>query len=654
LLPRDSTLHPTARLLIAFGGSAALPPLLLLLLHQVGIPWGRLATWLYVLLALLLAAWPTCADGRLYRGGSERRWPWQGLRGRYDAASGALLVLGVLVLLLNLYVVRDLPTGMFGDSYHHTMITTLLVENGGLFDSWQPYAPLTTLTYHFGFHANAAFVHWLTGFEVTQSVLIGAQVLIACSVMSLALLLVLLNTSLWAGVWAVLLAGFVLTIPTYFVNWGRYTQLTGHLVLVATLASWILLTEQVARTAAAQRWSGLWRAVAQHWRLLLLAALMTAALLLTHYRVTLFGALFVGSYLLALLLVARSGRVVVAVLGAVLPGVALALLVALPWLLNVLEGYLLRNATGMVRTESSVVQSGGTVNLVMIYPFYMPRFVIGAAFVGLLVAIWQRHWRMVLPAVWALLLVLTVVPQVVGLFGSGLIDYLTGYSALYLTLPLLVGYLVAQVQVGASTLLGWWKVPGVVAWVLVVLLLVGGVAWWGPTRLNVVHGRTQLVTQADMAAMRWIREQTSPDARFLVNSFPAYGGTLIVGSDAGWWVPLLTGRDSMLPPITYGLELAEEPDYAQQINTLAADLRGLPLTDSTPVVLDPTTPAALRRLREAGIDYVYSGATAPSGDADVDYIDTERLVASPAYELVYRQDGVEIFRLVDAAERGER
>jgi hypothetical protein len=100
--------------------------------------------------------------------------------------------------------------------------------------------------------------------------------------------------------------------------------------------------------------------------------------------------------------------------------------------------------------------------------------------------------------------------------------------------------------------------------------------------------------------------------------------------------------------------LAEEPGYAQQVNALAADLRGLPLTDRTPVVLDLTTPAALQRLREAGVNYVYSGATAPAGDARVDYIDTERLAASPAYEQVYQRDGVEIFRLVDEPEQTER
>jgi hypothetical protein len=642
-----------AWLALALALSAALPPLLLLLCSLLGLPWGGAATGGYVLLALLLAVWPTRPDGTGYalhpRAG---RWPWQSTR--LDAPSGVLLVLALLVLLFNLYAVRDLPTGLLGDSYQHTMIARLLVENGGLFESWQPYAPLTTLTYHFGFHSNAAFVHWITGIEVTQSVLLTGQVLMSCSVLSVAVLLAVLGAPAWAGVWAVLLVGFALMLPSYFVNWGRYTQLTGQVVLVATLAGWVALAEHVAHAAPGRRWPELWRAVAHHWCLLLLAALATAALLLTHYRVVLFGALFVGSYLLALLLAARSARVVAALTGAALLSVALALALVAPWLLNVLEGYLLRNATSMVSGGPGSAQLAVTARLSAVHPFYMPRLVVGAAFVGLLVAGWRRQWRIALPAGWAVLLVLTVVPQAAGLPGRGLIDYLTAYSALYLTLPLLVGYLVALVQAGLGRLGARWRVPPLAGMALLVLLLAGGVAWGAPTRLTMIDGSTQLVSQADMAAMRWIREHTSPDARFLVNSFPSYGGTLIVGSDAGWWLPLLTGRASTLPPLTYGLEVAEEPDYAQRINALAADLRGLPLTDRTPVVLDLTTPAALQRLREAGVDYVYSGATAPAGDARVDYIDTERLAASAAYERVYQQDGVEIFRLRGAAAPAEQ
>lgn len=42
-----------------------------------------------------------------------------------------------------------------------------------------------------------------------------------------------------------------------------------------------------------------------------------------------------------------------------------------------------------------------------------------------------------------------------------------------------------------------------------------------------------MVTQPDIRAMTWIRKHTPEEARFLVTSFFAYGGSVIVGSDVG-------------------------------------------------------------------------------------------------------------------------
>jgi hypothetical protein len=50
-------------------------------------------------------------------------------------------------------------------------------------------------------------------------------------------------------------------------------------------------------------------------------------------------------------------------------------------------------------------------------------------------------------------------------------------------------------------------------------------------------------------------------------------------------------------------------------------------------------------LREAGIDYVYSGAIKPPGRGDE--IDTALLRESAAFELVYDEGGAQIFRVVE-------
>jgi hypothetical protein len=643
LLPRDSTLHPTARLLIAFGGSAALPPLLLLLLHQVGIPWGRLATWLYVLLALLLAAWPTCADGRLYRGGSARRWPWQAYRPGLAEAALAVVLLGVL--LVRLYVVRDLPTGLFVDSHHHTLMTQLLVDHNGLFRSWEPYAPLASFTYHFGFHSNAAFIHWLTGFSVPQSVLIGGQLLNVAAAALAGGLVCALGGRLWAAVWAVLLVGFALNMPAFFVNWGRYTQLTGQVVLVAVVVAWIELA------AATQRDSGggsFWVSLRAAWGrlpLVMLAALLTAAMMLTHYRVTVFSAAFVVSMLVVVVLVQRSA--VYGMLLAVRATLAAggALLLALPWLLNLYSGKLVANTHAFVGGGVPAERIEEVILMPAVHPFYVHGGVLALGLLGLLIAGWQRAWRIGLLAVWCALLVLAMVPRIVGLPGTGTIDYLTTFGTLYLPVAALAGFALAALQAGAVRLGRWLRVPQAVGTVALVLVLLGSMLAGAPQQADILTGNTQILNHADVAAMEWIREHTAPDAHFLVNSVPAYGGTLLIGVDAGLWLTYLTGRSSTLPPLTYGSEASSAPGLLEQTNTLAAALRERPLTDLTPGTIDLTNAEALQLLREAGVDYVYSGASTPPNLGDV--FDTALLRESAAFEVVYDKGGAQIFRLIE-------
>lgn len=74
-----------------------------------------------------------------------------------------------------------------------------------------------------------------------------------------------------------------------------------------------------------------------------------------------------------------------------------------------------------------------------------------------------------------------------------------------------------------------------------------------------------LATRADLRAADWIRQNLPPDSKFLVNSFFAYGDTLIVGSDGGWWLPSLTGRKTNLPPMPYATERGPFVGYAQLV-----------------------------------------------------------------------------------------
>ncbi|MBK9710485.1 MAG: hypothetical protein IPO81_03985 [Kouleothrix sp.] len=664
LWPRSRPLAPLARLSLALGLSVALPPLLLLAAQLVGLRWGGAATWAYLLLSLMLNVGFWAVDF----GSISRKANVQDPQFNISLDGAGLALLGIVAatLLVRLYAARDLHVGLLGDSYHHTLMVQLLIDNGGIFHSWQPYAPLATFTYHFGFHTNAALVHYLTGLDAIQSVILTGQIMNALAAPLLFALAVALGGSRWAGVWAALIAGFVANIPAFYVNWGRYTQLTGQVVLMALVVCWVTLAETATKGRGPRaadrgprakaretnpRFFGLWSLVfgqnmASSWRLVLLTALVTTAMILTHYLVTALAGLFVASYLLALVVARRDWRAAGSL--ALRAGLAagLALLLAAPWIANILRGYLLQNATGIAGGSVAAV-STMLSTLEPVAPKYVARPVLLGALAGLLIACWRRDWRMAVPAVWCALLVAVVVPYTIGLPGAGVIDTLTGLGTLFIPTALLAGYALAASQALVARLLARLGQPAsrAIGAVLAAALLLATVALNTGWQTRVIAGDTALVADADLAAMAWIRENTPADARFLINSFPAYGGTLAAGSDAGWWLPLLAGRQASLPALTYGSEVGEQPTYRRDVNRFVAALRGRPLTDATPLKVDLTRPDALALLAGAGIGYVYSGAHPFPGPAAADRIDTAKLRASPAFRLVYARDGVEIFQI---------
>jgi hypothetical protein len=154
---------------------------------------------------------------------------------------------------------------------------------------------------------------------------------------------------------------------------------------------------------------------------------------------------------------------------------------------------------------------------------------------------------------------------------------------------------------------------------------------------DVVPQEFAMVTPSDSESMSWIRDHTPAQSRFLVNSFFAYGGSVIVGSDAGWWLPLLTQRANTVPPLNYGTEQGVRPDYREWVNELAYQVLEHGATD----------PAVMKLLQDRGITHAYVGQQ--QGRVGYDgpgMLDVDLLMASPYYELIYKNDRVHVFEIV--------
>jgi hypothetical protein len=433
---------------------------------------------------------------------------------------------------------------------------------------------------------------------------------------------------------AVLLTGFVSQQPLFYINWGRYTQLAGQAMLPALFVAWTLLLEPGSghgpRHARPLRSGnvGAGRAPALILRLTVLAALLTASMMLTHYVVVAFAALLVGTYIVIMFAVRWPAwsdlSIPLAIAGRALVAALLALVLAAPWLANTLGGYLVRNVAGSSGRGGG--EAAAPAGLPPIDAGTILPVLLGLAIVGAIFALARREWRAGVLAVWAVLLVAVTQPYVFGLPGTGVVTTFAAYITLYLPLLPLAAYALATplealarrsrpVAVGIATI----AVFGLSVW---------GLRW----QQSVVDPYFQHVRPADARAMQWIRDNTPPDARFLVNMLPAYNDTLLVGTDGGMWIPLLTGRQTTLPPITYGSERSSVPGFSRQVREFSYAIRDYP----------PASADGLDLMRQSGIEYIYTGAhEAPRTD---NVIDVEALRASPDYEVVYEQDGVVIFR----------
>jgi hypothetical protein len=606
LLGPQRRLAWTARLGLAVGASLAIYPVLILWTSLLGLRLGALYAILPVVVGLVVLVW-------CYRDWRPR-WGWRALHAwaRSDSLWPDLALLAVLALVfgVRLLVIRSLDAPLWGDGYQHTMITQLLVDNGGLFHSWAPYAELERFSYHFGFHSAAALLQWLTRSMAAEATLWAGQLLNGLAVLAVYPLGLRVSGSRWGGVWAVLLAGLLSPMPMYHLNWGRYTQLAGLVILPA--AAW--LTWEVVQAPERLR------------RLVALVALVVGGLALTHYRVLIFYAVF-SVALLLIYLNRTSWRETLLRLAAAGAG---AVLVFLPWLISTAGADFARvfglQLTTTAANTHPVAQAANAIG--SLDTFLAPVLWL-ASILGLGVGLWRRQRGALLIGLWWLLLLIATNPEWLSLPGTGAISNFAVFISSYLPAGLLSAVL--AVHLTRPVVSKRWS-SALLALLFVVLGL------WG-TRLRMGDLNTAkhaLLTRPDVQAGAWIADNTAEESRFLVNSFFAYGGYAVVGSDGGWWLPLSSARLNTVPPLNYGGELVPGSSDRQAIEDLARQAQAK----------SPDDPQLLDLLRQRGITHVYVGQRQGRVNYAGDQVlDPEQLRDSPNYRLVYHQDRVWVFEV---------
>jgi hypothetical protein len=509
---------------------------------------------------------------------------------------------------------------MWGDSYQHTMIAQLLVDNRGLFSSWQPYTELQTFTYHFGFHSLVAVFHYITHLPMPQATLWTGQILNGLAVFSLYALANRLGGNRLAGVTAVLVAGLLTPMPMYYVNWGRYTQLAGLTILpIAVYFLWKAIESQK-----------------RDWGLIILSLIAIAGLALTHYRVLIFAIIFI----IALYLVsARRENLVTLLTNTILIGFGAGLLF-LPWFIRVFSGRIMEIFGSQISTPASEVSNlAQSFNAIGDLFFFLPAWVwlLMPVFLGW--GLWLRKQCVAASALWWLLIFWAANPSWLGLPGEGALSNFTVSISYYMLAGIILG-------AGVSWIIELCKIKLVnyqlhfMTFTILGTLLISVLGLWGARdRISDIHvHQHSLVTRPDLRAFAWIEDNVSNNARFLVNSFSAYNSYAIVGSDAGWWLPLLSGRQTTLYPLNINFEEKDTKEYRQWMTELKVNIQNYGFDH--PVVLD--------LLIEEDITHIFIGQQDGSVNSSNAYrLDAQQLFNSMGWHQVYHHDRVWIFALND-------
>ncbi len=607
VLNEKDRLNPIEWLALAAGLSVAIYPVLLLLAGLLGVRLGS-----STIVAFLIVNGLTLIAGIRYHRPNQADLLPALTQKLFSPPILLFWLILVLSAAVRIAVVRGQAVPLWQDSYHHTMISQLIINNGGLFNAWAPYAPIESFSYHFGFHTFVAAYHWLTGNNTFQAVLATGQLLNLLTVLVAFLLGRRFGGSAWAGAFAALITGLLSEYPMFYVNWGRYTQLAGQVILpVAMVLTWLAL-----------------KTPKPNYRLLGLTALSVASLALTHYRVVFFYPAFVVPLIGLRWLQADwqwrqlggyGWRLAVIGLG--------SLLLVAPWLWRLVNGRLWRIGISLSAGAANNKYIDEVINAAPnLFDYVLPAFVI-LGIIGMLWGSWQKREGIVVTSGWGLMLFILARPHMLNLPGTGLITNFAVSIAAYLPISILAGYALAETakKVSDTLMMAGWTI---------VLLAVGAGLMGAQARISSFEPRNAMVTNPDLAAMAWIRENTPPDAVFWGNTRLAYGDSAVVGTDAAWWIPLLAGRKNLVLPMIYGTEINRPVDYPRQILELSRHIQRHAL-DSL---------EGWQTLRQAGVTHIYVGQRRGEVWQGAEQpLKPDTLANSPYYQQLYQEDQVRIF-----------
>lgn len=534
----------------------------------------------------------------------------------FDSLEWVAIAVFGMTLFTRFWIIREHPYPAWADSLHHTILTQLTAQQGRLPFTMEPYFPIPLGQYHLGLYSLTGTVQWLAQVPAHTALLWTAQAL--NGLCGLGIYLVLdRKVGRTGAVVGAAVVGLLSHQPAFYVNWGRFTQVASQSIL---LIAWMVTWEAMA----------LWRRRGQEWRARILwdsafAALLTGAVFLLHFRVAAFYMpLILISAAYEVYRAQREGNVKPVLLGILAIGIG-SLVVISPALWQLMEAYTTPGSNQVGLTEEQISQTTDTF-----YGFVwrgVPHlaahiWLLALAGISAVVGLLGRNKMIIACILWTLALSLLGTAYVFGLPLLNLTNWGAVLIMLYLPIGLVVGAAVEQ-------MLAMAKPNGrpIAVRLIVALTLVAGFAA-SHIRVTEIKEFRHFVTSEDVVAMRWIRENTPPDATFAVNTYfwlPAAPH----GTDAGYWIPYFTRRQTTVGSMMNHFGSGQ---YLSKIIEMSAAAERL-----------ETERAALAQLYALGIDYIYIGQR---GDFSGPGLDAEQLMKAGNAQMVYRNGDVFVFQIL--------
>ena len=587
--------RPLQRWIIAFGISAAFFPVLYYLLNVV-LPEFRLGVnklWFLLVLFLLISL-------LFFRKELLNQVRFEGLE-------WVGIIIFALTLFSRLFLLKDYPYPAWSDSLHHTLLTLLTGQQGGLPSDLTPFTPTPLGMYHLGLYALTAPVMLLAKVEASTALLVIVQILNGLCGAGIYLILDRSGHRLGAVVGASVVGLFSFQ-PAWYFNWGRDTQLASQSILLIALVLTLAAAEQFPPDLKASPLS--------RKGLIIAAGLGNAAVFLLHFRVAVFYLPVLSIALLWQWISAirkNSGRAFL--LNVLFIGLV-SLICCLPALATAVPEYL--------KSRASPASAD---------PLYY-QFVIDSVF-----SIGLQKW-LVIATIIALVIGITLNNKIswwvliwtMSLFSIGF-AYMTGIRLLMVTnigAVIIMLYLPAALAIGAvvSALTIKFKVFSTRSFSLVITTVLVIAGFFGAQdRIRGIESFRYFIHPADITAMNWIRANTPIDAQFAINTY-FWLKNAPHGTDAGYWIPYFTGRKTTASTMLFSLGPEGFPQKVIDQSLAAERLAG-----------DAPTTDDLCRL---GFKYAYSGKNV---DFSGPSINVSGLMALPGVDLLYQSDGVSILKI---------